>query len=710
LALAGCGGGGGSSGGGSGSYGLDARVGVSGLQIPTAPAGSGPVRAVNAFPGLSLPGATSLVAAGDGSNRFFSTDRNGVVKVFAIDGNVTQASTVVDISAKVDDSAGENGMLGLAFDPAFTSNRYFYVSYVTTGTRKVRVSRFTMNSVGGSIASAASETTVLEYDHPSNDHFGGWLAFGPDGMLYLSTGDGGNQQLVQNTSSLFGKILRIRINSNATYSIPSDNPFAGSPVWAYGFRNPWRCSFDRAATTADGNLWCGDVGQSDREEVNRVNKGANYGWPYFEGDLAYDNPGNRPYSDFEPAVYQYSHTTGVAVIGGFVYRGSAMPSLAGRYLYSDFNTPELWAVRTDGSGNFVDNTEVASIGQGQPQTIGQGPSGEIYLVTGQGMVYRFEETGGGGSAATMPATLSATGLFTDTAALTPAPFMIDYTVNAPFWSNGAAKRRWFVLPDGQSIQFAADGPWTFPVGTITVKHFDLPLADGSTTRVETRVMVHRTNGWAGFTYRWRADQQDADLLSDDASATYQALDPATNTATTLTYNFPSPAQCLQCHTQATGRVLGLNTLQFNGNHTYAATGRGDNQLRTLNHIGVFSQDIGAASQFGAMPDPANESAALDTRARAYLDTNCSICHRPGGPTPVNMDLRYTTSLADTLLVGVGNQASIAGTRVVAGNHANSLLWQRAGSSAGSVRMPPVGVSLVDGNALQMLANWIDSLQ
>jgi mono/diheme cytochrome c family protein len=167
---------------------------------------------------------------------------------------------------------------------------------------------------------------------------------------------------------------------------------------------------------------------------------------------------------------------------------------------------------------------------------------------------------------------------------------------------------------------------------------------------------------------------------------------------------------MNCHTAATGRVLGLNTMQFNGDHTYAATGRSDNQLRTLNHIGVFSQDIGAASQYAAQPEPADVSASLDARARSYLETNCSICHRPGGPTPVNMDLRYATPLADTRLVGVTNEGSVSGVRVVAGNHAGSLLWQRASSSEGSVRMPPLGVSLVDQRAMQVLADWIDSLQ
>jgi uncharacterized repeat protein (TIGR03806 family) len=557
-----------------------------------------------------------------------------------------------------------------------------------------------------------SERVVFEYAHPEGYHFGGWIGFGPEGnnTLYMSSGDGGNQREVQDTNNFFGKILRIRINSAAaTYSIPSDNPISGNAIWARGFRNPWRCSFDRA----NGNLWCGDVGESDREEVNLIKKGENYGWPFFEGDRPYVDAGTKTYSDYEPPVRQYCHPSvtcpaalgdqaGAAVIGGYVYRGSAVPSLVGRYLYSDFATPNLWALQTDGSSNSVVSTALADT-----RSFGEDEAGEVYAAVGNGTIYRFQESGGGGGGATMPATLSGTGLFTDTAALTPATFLIDFTVNSPLWSDGASKRRWFVLPGSQTIAFSGGDAWTFPVGTITVKHFELPLAAGGTTRLETRVMVHRSDGWIGFTYRWRTDQRDADLLTGGASATYQTLNPATNAPTTLTWNFPSQAACMNCHTAATGRVLGLNTRQLNGSHSYAATSRSDNQLRTLNHIGVFSSDIGAASQYSAMPDPRGASAALEARAKAYLDSNCSNCHRPGGPTPVNMDLRYATSLTDMNIVGVAASQS-SGTRVAPGNHASSDVWQRLQSS-GANRMPPLGVQMIDAQAVQLLADWIDGL-
>ncbi len=704
--LSGCGGGG--SGDEGQAYGLSARAATSGLQIPTGVGNGAPFAAVNAVPNVKLPNATTLTHAGDGSNRLFASMRGGRIDVFNNNAGSPPATTFLDITPRVDSSTGEGGLLGLAFDPAFRTNGFFYVYYVTItgGTRKVRVSRFGRSSAN--VANPASERVVLELDHPNPDHFGGWLGFGPDGLLYISSGDAGVDSNAQSPTSLFGKILRIRVNTSGTgYTVPADNPSSASPVWASGFRNPWRCSFDRGGNR---DLWCGDVGQASREEVNRIRKGGNYGWPVYEGSQSYTNPGNRPLTDFDRAVHEYDHTQGVAVIGGYVYRGSAHPSLVGRYLYSDYATTNLWAIETDGGGNFVSNSVVAN-NLDTIQTLGEDEAGEVYVASAFGGISRLQANAAGSSAAAMPATLSATGLFTDLAALTPSPALIDYELNSPLWSDGARKQRWFVLPDAQTIGFAADGAWTFPAGTITVKHFELVRAGGGLTRVETRVMVNRPDGWVGYTYRWRGDQSDADLLVNGASAGYDTVNPATGAAVRVNWTFPSQAQCLNCHTQATGRVLGLNTLQINRDHTYQSSGTSDNQLRTLNHIGMFSQNVGDAAQYGALPNPTGGGAPLESRAKAYLESNCSNCHRPGGPTPVNMDLRYTTGVADMRLVGVAAERPTVGgaVRIVAGNHAASDLWRRA-SSGSATRMPPLGVSLVDDAGVNVLADWIDTLR
>ncbi len=711
VALTACGGGGGGGGGGdSQSYGLSERATPSSVQIPAGAGNGTTFRTVNAFPSLQFSGPVALTHAGDGSNRLFVAERGGAIKVFANSSGTTQATTLLDLTSRVDSEGGEAGFLGLAFDPNFRTNRNFYVSYATKGTtpRKVRLARYRVSSSNPSAVEAGSERVLLEIDHANAYHFGGWIGFGPDGLLYMTHGDGGNENEAQSTATLFGKVLRMRLNSDASaYTVPTDNPH-GNLVWARGLRNPWRCSFDRAG---NGNLWCGDVGNSRREEANLIRRDANYGWPIYEGSLSNANPTNLPYSNFTPPVHEYDHSQGVAVIGGFVYRGAALPALAGRYVFGDYTAQSVWSLQFDGSGGVASNETLAS---GPPFMLGMGEdqNGELYVLSGSGSILGLQANAGGSAGAAMPATLSATGLFSNLAQLTPAPGVIDYEVNSPFWSDGARKQRWLVVPGGATIGFAADGAWSFPAGTITVKHFELAKPGGGTTRVETRVMVNRPEGWTGYTYRWRADQGDADLLaSSGASAAYDTVNPANGAATRITWTFPSQTQCLTCHTQATGRVLGVNTQQFNRDHTYQSTGNADNQLRTLNHIGLFSGDIGEASQYSAMPDPGNAQASLESRAKAYLETNCSNCHRPGGPTSINMDLRYGTAVAAMSVVGVaaGLPTTPGAVRIAAGNHAASDVWRRATSTT-ATRMPPLGTTLVDDAGLQSLSGWIDSLR
>jgi uncharacterized repeat protein (TIGR03806 family) len=711
LVLTACGGGNGGNEGENAAFGLDGRVATSGVKVPTGATGSAVLTAVDALPGLRFPNPTFVTHAGDGSNRLFVLQRSGVVSVVSDIGGSPKAATLLDLTPRVIQD-GEGGLLGLAFDPSFRSNGYFYVAYVVydaSGARKLRISRFQVSANGASTADPASERIVLDIDHPKSFHFGGWIGFAPDGHLFISHGDGGNEQSVennpQNRNSMFGKILRIRVNADGTYTIPSDNPF-GNAVWATGFRNPWRCSFDRA----NGNLWCGDVGQNLREEVSRIERASNHGWPVFEGSLpSYQS--NQPFTGFTTPTYEYDHTLGIAVVGGYVYRGRALPDMVGRYLYTDIASANLWALEVDSSGRFVRNTVVSS-NLNSTFSLGEDEVGELYAASQDGTIYRFAPSAPSDqTVAAMPATLSATGLFTDLAQLTPAPGVIDYEVNSPLWSDGAQKRRWLVLPGDATLSFSVDGGWGFPLGTITVKHFELPQAGGGVTRVETRVMVQRTDGWIGYTYRWRSDQSDADLLLDGATAAYDTVNPLTGASTRVNWTFPSQAQCLSCHTQATGRVLGINTLQLNRAHTYALTGRSDNQLRTFNHLGLFGpgQDIGDAAAYRALPDPYNTQASLESRAKAYLDTNCSVCHRPGGTAPVNIDMRYATAPADMKLVGVpADRPTTPGAmRVVAGNHAASDLWRRVAATDAN-RMPALGVTIPDEQALKLLADWIDS--
>jgi uncharacterized repeat protein (TIGR03806 family) len=541
------------------------------------------------------------------------------------------------------------------------------------------------------------------------------IAFGPDDYLYIGFGDGGGAGDTydngQNPLSLHGNMLRIDVhpaNPADPYAIPADNPFVGNPgfldeIWALGLRNPFRFSFDRQ----NGDLWLGDVGQNAWEEVDLIKRGANYGWPRFEGDHLFDAntalagglPHTRP-------VAEYDHGAGRAIIGGYVYRGTTFAALFGRYLYTDNSSGTIWAL--DWDGNSVRANEVIANASG-PTSFGEDNDAEVYVVSGGGTISKFAQVGGGG----LPATLSATGLFTNLLNLTPAAGLIEYDLTVPFWSDGTIKRRWVAVPNGERVDFAATAEWEFPVGTVIVKHFEIELTEGdsaSRKRLETRVLVNGLTEWFGFTYRWNAQGTDADLLAGRETEILIINEQGGGTRQQL-YEYPSRTDCLACHNQAAGFALGPITRQMNRDFDYPIAT--DNQLRAWNHINLFDVDIGDETQYEAYPDILDAGAGVDARARAYLAVNCSQCHRPGGPTSVGIDLRFDTLQGNMGVVGALPQAGdlgIPNARIVAPmSKETSVLWERMRSLDDAERMPPLASHLVDDDGVDLIGAWIDGL-
>ncbi len=694
----GCGGGGGVA----GPFGLESRVVVSALAFPTSLPQPGALQRVRAFPALGFDRPLALTFAPDGSDRLFVVEQIGRIRVFPNVDSIGIAGTFLDISARVN-SGGEEGLLGLAFDPDYASNGFFYVYYSASSPRRSVLARFRVTS-NPDVADAGSEVQLLTIPQPFSNHNGGCLAFGPEGMLYVASGDGGSGNdpgdHAQNLSDLLGKILRLRPDG----TVPADNPFVATPgargeIWAYGLRNPWRFSFDRNT----GALWTGDVGQDAVEEIDIVERGRNYGWRVYEGDRSNINPGGLPASTFAAPVHTYSHVLGQSVTGGYVYRGSRLPSLFGAYVYGDFMTGRVWALVHDGQ-RVISNSEIASVPN--PSSFGEDRDGELFICSFDGAIYRLE---GASAGAAFPQRLSETGLFSDVAALVPAPGLIEYDVNAELWSDGATKRRWIALPGAARILFSATGAWNFPVGTVLVKHFEIDLAPGVARRLETRVLVNHAQGWNGYTYRWNGAGTEADLLPDGATDTFTVTDPlAPGGRREQRWDYPSRVDCLACHTAAAGRILGVRTPQMQRTFPYPA--REDNQLRAWNHIRLFTTDLGETGAYPSMPDPADPLAPVATRARAYLDANCAQCHRPGGPTPVAMDLRFATAVAQsgTLLVPALSPAGgLPGTpRISPGTKEASDLWERLRRLDG-FRMPPLASHQMDGAAVALIGSWID---
>lgn len=350
----------------------------------------------NAFPNLKFNSPVEFVHAGDGTNRIFVLEQPGVIKVFDNNPGTKEAATYLDIRDKVDDG-GEMGLLGIAFDPNFKENGYFYLNYNKRNPLETIIARFKANSYKDTKVSLASETIVMRFSQPYDNHNGGKLAFGPDGYLYIAVGDGGawgdQHNYAQNRTSLLGKILRIDVNKRdkGNYGIPADNPYVGNTesfreeIYAYGLRNPWRFSFD----SKTGQLWAGDVGQNEFEEIDIITKGGNYGWRLKEASRCY-NPRNDCDSmkTLIGPIHQYPRNDGVSITGGYVYRGKRIPALQGKYLFADYAKGNIWALSFDGTTKT--GNELLSTDGGSVSSFGVDANEEIYILDHySGQIKRF---------------------------------------------------------------------------------------------------------------------------------------------------------------------------------------------------------------------------------------------------------------------------------------------------------------------------------
>ncbi len=660
-----------------------------------------------AFP--SLPAISQPVAlrqAPGDVGHWYLVEKAGRIRRFENSPAVDSYSTVVDISARVSSGASEAGLLGIAFHPDFATNGEVYLSY-TTGSLTSRISRFTSPD-GGVTLDAASEEILLTLDQPYSNHNGGNILFGSDGFLYIGFGDGGSagdpQDLAQNTTTLHGAMLRIDVDNGTPYGIPADNPFAPNAlcsdgngatdcpeIYAWGLRNPWRWSFD-SATDA---LWVGDVGQNAWEEVDIVERGGNYGWRCREGAHDYDTSGVCPAGLIDPVI-EYDHGVGRSITGGYVYRGAAIPELAGRYVFADLNG-KIFASVDDGAGGYGYETLLAT--GHSIVSFAEDENGELlYMDYGANTVRRIVAAGGS-SSGSVADNLSETGCVDPGDPTQPAAGLIPYEPIAAFWSDGAGKERWYSLPDGATVDVDAEDDWVFPAGSVLVKNFRL-----GGDLIETRLFMRHNDGdWAGYTYEWNDAQTEATRVEGGKTKDIGGQ----------TWIYPSGAQCLECHTQVAGFSLGLEHAQLNSEFTYPSTGITANQLVTADEIDVLAAPLAdTPANLPRLADPADTSASLEDRARAYLHTNCANCHQPNGPTPSNIDLRYFTPLAQTNTcdeVPLQGDLGITEARIIApGDASRSILVVRS-NRRDVHRMPPLGSTLVDGSGIQLLSQWVDSL-
>jgi uncharacterized repeat protein (TIGR03806 family) len=662
---------------------------------PARPSPSLAVVAVDRWPNITTDEAVQLLTPPDDPSKIWVVRQNGRIDRFDDDPAATATEEVLNIVRRVNDQGSELGLLSIAFHPDWSTNRQVIVYYTDGNGLNPRsvISRFTSLD-GGATLDPDSEEVILTQDQPFGNHNGGALGFDAEGYLYFGFGDGGSGGDPfgngQDPFTLLGKMIRIDIDGGAPYVIPADNPFASGvealpEIWALGLRNPWRWSFDAPT----GTLWLGDVGQNRLEEVDIVEKGGNYGWNTMEGDECYGG-GGCDTSNLILPVETLSHSDGHAsVIGGFVYRGSAIPDLQGKYVFGDYGSGQTWYLETDPADGSYYKVELLS---GIRSLTSIGTVNDELVFISRGNAFLRLDPDGAPVPSTLPATLAESGCFE--ADGTPGPMLVPYEVAHPFWSDGADKSRWLAIPDGTTITTDAEGGLELPVGSVLVKEF---VVGGA--KVETRLMVrHDDGGWAGYDYAWNAAGTSADLLPAGLATTGGGGEP---------WDIPSRGECLRCHNDTAGGPLSAEVAQLDF-EAAQPNGYVENQLDQLLRLGMLEPVTDRPGVFPAIDDG---SAPLEDRARAWLDVNCAFCHQPDGPGRGDLDLRAETALADTGLCEAPTlgDLGIAGARVVTpGDPAASILSNRI-RRRDSYQMPPLASNVVDTVGAGVIDDWITSL-
>jgi len=365
--------------------------------------GTGQTQVEVAFSNLSFTRPVDLQNSGDGSNRLFVVEQRGMIYVFENKPTVSTKNTFWDIRSKVDDSSNEEGLLGLAFHPNYKNNGFFYVNYTANNPNRTVIARYQVSAADSNTSDPNSELVLMTIDKPFSNHNAGALAFGPsDGYLYITTGDGGSggdpQGNGQNRQTLLGSILRIDVDhtdAGLNYAIPPDNPFVGNgagfreEIYAFGTRNPWRISFDPPT----GRLWAADVGQNTYEEIDIIEKGKNYGWNTMEGFHCFSPPSGCDMTGLTQPIWEYDHSVGQSITGGYVYRGSRTPELTGKYIYADFVSGRIWSLAYDGVNNPVNEQLLNS--SLNISSFGIDENSELFICAFDGRIYQFKPTATG---------------------------------------------------------------------------------------------------------------------------------------------------------------------------------------------------------------------------------------------------------------------------------------------------------------------------
>ena len=615
----------------------------------------------------------------------------------------------------------------ITFHPRFAENRFAYVFAIQDLHGKEalengsHIIRFRVTENSPPKLDIASGKIIFRW--PAGGHNGGNVRFGPDGMFYFSTGDGTKPDpadaLVagQDMTKVFSSVLRIDVDhpdAGRAYGIPKDNPFVNEPgargeKWAYGLRNPWRMSFDPKS----GELFVGDVGWELWEMIYRVKPGRNFGWSITEGSMQDVRPDRlRGPTPIVPPLVAHSHEEAASITGGEFYHGTRLPELKGAYIYGDWQMGTFWSLRTDGD-KVTEHREIARSSL-MPASFGIARDGELIIADHSGGgLWRLAPNPRAGKNTDFPRKLSETGLFTDVRAQTPAAGVLPFEINAELWADHATAERWVAFPEQAGAYVASEakgvvlrGRWGFPPGAVFAKTYSLEMERGNPAtrkRIETQILHFDSGLWGTYTYRWNAEQTDAELVPLRGEDTTFAIKDkaAPGGEVKQPWRFFGRSECARCHTLMNDFVQGFSAPQLDRT-TLAAPG---DQLDLFTRLGFTPEEP-------RMADPHGAHGSLEVRARSYLHVNCGICHRfnAGGAVPTYLNIE--TPLKEASLINAkptqGDLGLPDGRVIAPGDPGRSVLLYRM-ATAGRGHMPYLGGKLVDDRGLLLVRDWIASL-
>ena len=671
-----------------------------------------PYVAEQVFTAIPLNNALDMVPV-PGLSQWLFVENGGKIWTVPNDLATTKADVAIDLKTlhpQLDHA------YGVAFHPKFNENKEVFITY-TNGDKLddgSRLSRFKVKQDTPLVIDPATEEILLTW--LSGGHNGAAIAFGNDGLLYLSTGDAevpappDPRKTGQDITDLLSSVLRIDVDhkdDGKAYAVPKDNPFLSTPnarpeIWCYGLRNPWKMSFDRPT----GRLWCGDVGWEQWENIFLIKRGENYGWSASEGNnpVLMERKGPTPIT---PPIATHPHSEAASITGGFVYHGQRLPELDGAYLYADYETGKIWSLRYDGS-KVTQHDEIADTPL-KIVTFSQGEDGDVFFIHygPQSTVHRLVKNPAMGQPSDFPRKLSDTGLFADVAKQTPAKGVHPFSIRAPMWADGAEASRFIALPAGKTEtqvktnkQGKIESKVKWPADAVLAKTISMQLDQAkpdSQVKVETQVLHFDGVAWNAYSYRWNDAGTDAELVpptGGERSLTLHgnAFPDGTHR---YSYRFHSQSECLRCHTPWTGVALSFQPQQLTDAAPFIAAG-------------LIDENYTKQSE-ARLTNPYDPKAELNARARSWLHANCAHCHRQNGggavPTVLNAELALDEMNAIHARPTRGD-FGIAGAEVLS----PGAPWQSAAihriATLGVNHMPMIGAQTVDVKGLILLQRWL----